>query len=99
MNTSILEGVLSPQRAQAMSARGRGISAAGGQRYTAAALSLVFHPGHPFVPTLRADIRCFQVCSYNADTSRNCDLKMLSVNLVFGLCRWMATRGMVVDVT
>ncbi|KAL0025908.1 hypothetical protein WJX77_002191 [Trebouxia sp. C0004] len=33
----------------------------GGQSYSAAALSLVFHPANPFVPTLRADVRLFQV--------------------------------------
>ena len=62
VNTTIVAGTLSPQRAQAMSARGRGIDAAGGQPYQAAALSLVFHSAHPFVPTLRADVRRFQVC-------------------------------------
>jgi len=34
--------------------------AAGGQPYSAAALSLVFHPAHPHVPTLRADVRRFE---------------------------------------
>ncbi|KAJ9528409.1 hypothetical protein QJQ45_020333, partial [Haematococcus lacustris] len=33
----------------------------GGQAYAAAALSLVFHCANPLVPTLRADVRCFQV--------------------------------------
>ena len=61
VNTTIVCGVLSPQRAQAMSARGRGINAAGGQPYEAAALSLVFHSQHPFIPTLRADVRRFSV--------------------------------------
>ena len=61
VNVSIIHGSLSPERAQAMSSRGRQIDQAGGQPYSAAALSLVFHPLHPFVPTLRADIRCFSV--------------------------------------
>ncbi len=61
-NVSIVRGTLSPARAQAMSSRGRGsIDAAGGQPYSAAALSLVFHAAHPMVPTLRADVRLFQV--------------------------------------
>jgi coproporphyrinogen III oxidase len=33
----------------------------GGQPYKAVALSLVFHPLNPHVPTLRADVRMFQV--------------------------------------
>ncbi|KAF6249723.1 Coproporphyrinogen III oxidase [Scenedesmus sp. NREL 46B-D3] len=60
-------GTLSAARAQAMSSRGRSqIDPAGGQPYSAAALSLVFHAAHPLVPTLRADVRLFQVagCSW-----------------------------------
>ena len=46
-----------------MSSRGRKeIDPKGGQPYAAAALSLVFHSAHPLVPTLRADVRLFQVC-------------------------------------
>lgn len=61
-NISIIHGQLSAQRAQAMSSRGRAdIDPAGGQPYSAAAMSLVFHPAHPLVPTLRADVRLFQV--------------------------------------
>lgn len=61
-NISIIKGTLSAQRAQAMSSRGRGaIDPAGGQPYAAAAMSLVFHAAHPMVPTLRADVRLFQV--------------------------------------
>ena len=44
-----------------MSSRGRGIDPKGGQNYAATALSLVYHPAHPFVPTLRADVRMFAV--------------------------------------
>ena len=60
-STTFVEGVLSPQRAKAMSARGRSIDQEGGQRYSAAALSLVFHPAHPLIPTLRADVRRLEV--------------------------------------
>lgn len=61
-NISVVRGTLSPARAQAMSSRGRStIDPAGGQPYSAAALSLVFHSAHPLVPTLRADVRLFQV--------------------------------------
>lgn len=46
-----------------MSSRGRAdIDPSGGQPYSAAAMSLVFHSAHPLVPTLRADVRLFQVC-------------------------------------
>jgi coproporphyrinogen III oxidase len=61
-NVSVIRGVLTPTRAQAMSSRGRaGIDPKGGQPYAAAALSLVFHSAHPMVPTLRGDVRLFQV--------------------------------------
>mgnify|MGYP001807180704 CR=1 FL=1 len=62
-NISVVRGTLTAARAQAMSSRGRStIDPAGGQPYSAAALSLVFHSAHPMVPTLRADVRLFQVC-------------------------------------
>lgn len=64
VNISVVQGKLTPERAMAMSSRGRGIHHAGGQSYSAAALSLVFHPANPFVPTLRADVRLFQVCYF-----------------------------------
>ena len=61
VNISVVRGVLTPQRAQAMSSRGRSsISPEGGQSYSAIAMSLVFHAAHPFVPTLRADVRLFE---------------------------------------
>jgi coproporphyrinogen III oxidase len=45
-----------------MSSRGRScVDPNGGQQYAAAALSLVFHPRSPFVPTFRADVRRFTV--------------------------------------
>lgn len=61
-NISVVAGVLSPERAKAMSSRGReAIDPAGGQAYSAAAMSLVFHSAHPHIPTLRADVRLFEV--------------------------------------
>ncbi|GAX77329.1 hypothetical protein CEUSTIGMA_g4775.t1 [Chlamydomonas eustigma] len=61
-NVSIIQGVLTPARAHSMTSRGRsGIDPNGGQSYKAAALSLVFHSAHPLIPTLRADVRFFQV--------------------------------------
>ncbi len=38
------------------------VDASGGQPYSAAAMSLVLHPKHPMVPTLRGDVRVFEVC-------------------------------------
>ncbi|KAG0603043.1 hypothetical protein M758_10G061500 [Ceratodon purpureus] len=58
-NVSIVRGHLSEARAKAMSARGRGVDA--GASYFAGALSLVFHPCSPYVPTFRSDIRYFAV--------------------------------------
>ena len=62
VNISIINGVLSPERAKMMSSRGRhSVDPSGGQPYAAAAMSLVFHSAHPFIPTLRADVRLFEV--------------------------------------
>jgi hypothetical protein len=60
-NVSIVRGTLTAERAKAMSSRGREVDPSGGQDYTAAALSLVFHSKSPMVPTFRADVRYFQV--------------------------------------
>lgn len=60
-NVSIINGKLSPTRAKMMSSRGREVHPEGGDSYFAAAMSLVFHPQSPWVPTLRADVRLFQV--------------------------------------
>eukprot|EP00240_Pyramimonas_obovata_P003735 CAMPEP_0118924580 /NCGR_PEP_ID=MMETSP1169-20130426/2652_1 /TAXON_ID=36882 /ORGANISM="Pyramimonas obovata, Strain CCMP722" /LENGTH=361 /DNA_ID=CAMNT_0006865707 /DNA_START=100 /DNA_END=1185 /DNA_ORIENTATION=+ len=60
-NVSVVRGNLTPARAQAMSSRGRDVDPNGGQAYSAAALSLVFHSAGPMVPTFRADVRYFQV--------------------------------------
>ena len=60
-NVSIVRGTLTAERAKAMSSRGRDVDPSGGQDYSAAALSLVFHSKSPMVPTFRADVRYFQV--------------------------------------
>ncbi|CAN0495515.1 unnamed protein product, partial [Laminaria digitata] len=45
-----------------MSSRGRAnIDTGGGQAYSAAAMSLVFHTASPLVPTFRADVRYLEV--------------------------------------
>lgn len=73
VNVSIVQGTLTAERAKAMSSRGRGIDPDGGQAYSAAALSLVYHPAHPFVPTLRADVRRFQVSAWLSVSAREVD--------------------------
>lgn len=61
-NISIVRGTLTAERAKAMTGRGRSnIDPSGGQPYAAAAMSLVFHTRNPLVPTLRADVRLFEV--------------------------------------
>jgi coproporphyrinogen III oxidase len=72
-NVSVINGTLSSERARAMSERGRtGISEAGGDPYSAVAMSLVFHSAHPFIPTLRADVRMFKVGSLAASQVGGC---------------------------
>eukprot|EP01023_Acetabularia_acetabulum_P026803 TRINITY_DN25401_c0_g1_i1.p1 TRINITY_DN25401_c0_g1~~TRINITY_DN25401_c0_g1_i1.p1 ORF type:complete len:338 (+),score=51.67 TRINITY_DN25401_c0_g1_i1:185-1198(+) len=61
VNVSVIKGKLSSERAWTMSERGRNIDPEGGQEYSAVALSTIFHMAHPMIPTLRADIRMFQV--------------------------------------
>ena len=62
VNVSVVAGTLSRERAAAMSSRGRAdVDPAGGQPYAAVALSLVLHSAHPLLPTLRADVRVFEV--------------------------------------
>jgi coproporphyrinogen III oxidase len=62
VSCSYVRGVLTPERAAAMSARGRGgVDPGGGQRFVASALSLVLHARSPNVPTLRGDARRFVV--------------------------------------
>jgi len=61
VSVSIIQGTLTEERARTMSSRGRKVREGGGQPYCAAALSLVVHAAHPMVPTLRADVRYFEV--------------------------------------
>eukprot|EP00197_Chlamydomonas_leiostraca_P011064 CAMPEP_0202880098 /NCGR_PEP_ID=MMETSP1391-20130828/34571_1 /ASSEMBLY_ACC=CAM_ASM_000867 /TAXON_ID=1034604 /ORGANISM="Chlamydomonas leiostraca, Strain SAG 11-49" /LENGTH=335 /DNA_ID=CAMNT_0049562549 /DNA_START=258 /DNA_END=1265 /DNA_ORIENTATION=- len=79
-NTTVVRGTLTAARAQAMSSRGRAeIDPKGGQPYAAAAMSLVFHSAHPLVPTLRADVRLFQVAGQSW-FGGGCDLTPFYVN-------------------
>lgn len=59
VNVSIVHGQLSEARAKAMSVRRQGLET--GCHYFAGALSLVFHPQNPYVPTFRADVRYFEI--------------------------------------
>uniref|UniRef100_A0A7S3K7G1 Coproporphyrinogen oxidase n=1 Tax=Aureoumbra lagunensis TaxID=44058 RepID=A0A7S3K7G1_9STRA len=59
VSTTYSRGILSEERAQAMSARGR--IAETGAEYQASALSIVLHAASPMIPTFRADIRVFRV--------------------------------------
>jgi coproporphyrinogen III oxidase len=58
--TFIQGGVLSPERAAALTSRGV-TGANPGSLYSASALSIVLHPANPHVPTLRGDVRAFAV--------------------------------------
>jgi hypothetical protein len=71
-NVSIVRGTLTAERAKAMSSRGRDVDPSGGQDYSAAALSLVFHSKSPMVPTFRADVRYFQVTIRSSPRSPAC---------------------------
>jgi len=57
-SVSVVTGELSAGRAAALAARGAAPVPAG-TPYAAAALSIVFHPASPHVPTLRGDVRLF----------------------------------------
>lgn len=57
VNVSVVQGVLSESRANAMRSRGRDCQP--GMIYSAAALSFVCHAQSPFIPTLRGDVRIF----------------------------------------
>jgi coproporphyrinogen III oxidase len=61
--TLIRRGVLSAERAAAIRSRqGEGNDVIqGGDSYSAAALSIVFHSRSPFIPTFRSDVRIFLV--------------------------------------
>lgn len=61
-STTIVSGILSKERAEAISARDQqssGIEA--GCRYYAAAQSLVLHSKSPLLPTFRSDVRYFEI--------------------------------------
>mmetsp|Transcript_4097 Transcript_4097/g.10314 ORF Transcript_4097/g.10314 Transcript_4097/m.10314 type:complete len:333 (-) Transcript_4097:1-999(-) len=60
ISTSYVQGTLTAARAEAMGSRGRE-NVKEGDRFEAAALSLVLHAKSPHVPTLRGDARCFVV--------------------------------------
>ncbi|KAK9831321.1 hypothetical protein WJX81_002110 [Elliptochloris bilobata] len=80
VSISVVSGTLTPARARAMCERGRpGVDIQGGQPYAATALSLVFHPAHPKVPTLRADVRRFEVGG-SAWFGGGCDLTPAYLN-------------------
>jgi coproporphyrinogen III oxidase len=64
ISTSFITGTLTKARAEAMCGRGRE-NVKAGDRFEAAALSLVLHAKSPHVPTLRGDARCFVVFDKN----------------------------------
>ena len=63
VSTTIQSGVLSPERALAMTSRqaSRKEKPVAGMKYFAAALSLVLHSRSPLVPTFRSDVRYFEL--------------------------------------
>ena len=61
-STTIVTGILSKERAEAISSRDKSISGIEeGCKYYASALSLVLHSRSPLVPTFRSDVRYFEV--------------------------------------
>lgn len=72
VNTSLVQGVLSSERAAAMRSRGRVCDA--GAPYRAAALSFVLHCHSPFMPTLRGDVRVFRLANGEFWGGGGCDL-------------------------
>lgn len=58
VNVSVVEGILSQERANSLASRGRDDIQAGAS-YRAAALSFVLHTQSPHLPTLRGDVRVF----------------------------------------
>lgn len=69
VNVSVVQGILSTERANAMASRGRSVTE--GTTYQAAALSLVLHAQSPFIPTLRADVRIFSTTNDDDSNSIN----------------------------
>lgn len=67
--TVIRDGILTADRAATIRSRqpDNGISIQAGDRYSAAALSMVLHSSHPMVPTFRSDVRVFLVRSGGGD--------------------------------
>lgn len=62
--TVIRDGILTADRASTIRARqstDQEVSIQAGDRYAAAALSMVLHSSHPMVPTFRSDVRVFLV--------------------------------------
>ena len=67
-STTIVKGILSKERAEAISSRDQkmiGIEV--GNTYYASALSLVLHSRSPLVPTFRSDVRYFEVEKSNGE--------------------------------
>jgi coproporphyrinogen III oxidase len=70
VSTTIVKGVLSPERAAAISGRTkRDEKVAVGSQYFAAAISLVLHSRSPMVPTFRSDVRYFEMAGSDLDGS------------------------------
>jgi coproporphyrinogen III oxidase len=68
VSTTIVKGVLSPERAAAISGRTkRDEKVAVGSQYFAAAISLVLHSRSPMVPTFRSDVRYFELAGSGQD--------------------------------
>ena len=70
VSTTIVTGILSKERAAAISSRDQSISGIeAGCKYYASALSLVLHSRSPLVPTFRSDVRYFEVEKKNGQRS------------------------------
>jgi coproporphyrinogen III oxidase len=70
--TLIQQGILSADRASTIRAR-QSTDVRAGDRYSAAALSMVLHTRSPFIPTFRSDVRIFMVESASAATEEGGD--------------------------
>lgn len=67
--TIIRDGILSKERASSIQGRQDEAQVQEGDRYSAAALSIVFHSRSPMVPTFRSDVRIFLVQSQSTNQS------------------------------